>query len=136
MDFLVSLEQTAFAAWVRESSSLWAYPTILILHTIGLAFLVGINAAIDLRIAGFGSGEPIAPMEKLFPVMWIGFWINAVSGLALTIADATTKVIAAISLFLWIGVMYWVRMLPFIGLLSRTGARTLLANNEERIWKS
>lgn len=93
MDFFIWLEQTAFATWVRESSSLWSYPMILTLHTLGLAFLVGVNAAIDLRIAGFGSSEPIAPMEKLFPVMWIGFWVNAVSGLALTIADATTKLI-------------------------------------------
>jgi hypothetical protein len=91
MDFLIWLEATAFAQWVRESSSLWAYPTILMLHTIGLGFLVGINAAIDLRIIGFGSGTPIAPMERFFPVMWIGFWVNAVSGIALTIADATTK---------------------------------------------
>ena len=90
IEFLVWLEQTAFAAWVRESSSLWAYPSILILHTIGLGFLVGINAAIDLRIIGFGSGTPIAAMKSFFPVMWIGFWVNAVSGIALTIADATT----------------------------------------------
>ena|SRR5215510_2056550 len=30
-------------------------------------------------------------------------------------APAGAKAIAAISLFLWIGVMYWGRMLPFIG---------------------
>ncbi len=30
-------------------------------------------------------------------------------------APAGAKVVAAISLFLWVGVMYWGRMLPFIG---------------------
>jgi len=30
-------------------------------------------------------------------------------------APAAAKVVAAMSLFLWIGVMYWGRMLPFIG---------------------
>ena len=27
------LEATALATWVRESPSLWAYPTVLTLHT-------------------------------------------------------------------------------------------------------
>jgi hypothetical protein len=30
-------------------------------------------------------------MEKFYPVMWWGFWINFVSGVVLLIADATTK---------------------------------------------
>jgi hypothetical protein len=93
MEFLVWLEQLSFSTWVRESNSLLAYPSFLTLHTLGLAFLVGINAAIDLRILGFAPRMPLAPMEKLFPVMVAGFWVNAVSGLVLTMADATTKLI-------------------------------------------
>ena len=91
MSFLLSLENSAFASWVRESSSLWAYPMILFLHTVGLGFLVGLNAAIDLRILGFARKIPLAPMEKFYTVMWAAFWINALSGTALLIADATTK---------------------------------------------
>ena len=93
MDFLSSLEQSGFGTWVREAPSLWAYPTILFLHTVGLGFLVGINVAIDLRMLGVASRLPLAPMEKFFPVMWAGFWINALSGVALLIADATTKLV-------------------------------------------
>ena len=91
MDFLLKLEQTGFAAWVRESSSLWAYPTILFLHTIGMATVVGVSAGIDLRILGFAPTLPVAPMTRLFPIMWFGFGINAASGTALLIADASTK---------------------------------------------
>ena len=91
MDFLVWLEQSGFSTWVRESSSVWAYPTILFLHTIGMATVVGVNAGIDLRILGFAPELPVAPMTRLFPLMWAGFGINAVSGTALLIADATTK---------------------------------------------
>jgi hypothetical protein len=91
MSFLASLENTAFAAWVRESSSIWAYPTILFLHTVGLGFLVGLNAAIDLRILGVARKVPLAPMEQFYPIMWTAFWVNALSGSALLIADATTK---------------------------------------------
>jgi sulfopyruvate decarboxylase TPP-binding subunit len=33
-------------------------------------------------------------MRGLFPVMWVGFWINALSGIALLIADATTMIVS------------------------------------------
>jgi hypothetical protein len=91
MDFLRWLEQTGFSTWVLSSGSLWAYPTILFLHTIGMATVVGVSAGIDLRILGFAPEVPLAPMTRFFPVMWAGFGINAVSGTALLIADATTK---------------------------------------------
>jgi hypothetical protein len=78
---------------VRESPSLWAYPTILFFHTAGLALLVGVNTAVDLRILGFAPSLPLAPMQKYLPLMWAGFWVNAVSGAALLMADATTKAV-------------------------------------------
>jgi hypothetical protein len=90
-DVLLRIEQTGFATWVRESPSLWAYPTVLFLHTVGLGFLVGINVAIDFRLLGIARELPLAPMERLFPYMWAGFWVNALSGTALLIADASTK---------------------------------------------
>jgi hypothetical protein len=91
MQFLASLENSAFGSWVRESSSLWAYPTILFMHTVGLGFLVGLNVAIDLRILGVAKKLPLAPFERFYGVMWLAFWINTLSGTALLIADATTK---------------------------------------------
>jgi hypothetical protein len=91
MQFLASLENSGFGSWVRESSSLWAYPTILFMHTVGLGFLVGLNVAIDLRILGVARKLPLAPFERFYQVMWLAFWINTLSGTALLIADATTK---------------------------------------------
>lgn len=89
MDFLVAVESTALATWIRESPSLLAYPLVLFLHAGGLALIVGFNTALDLRILGVGSDIPIAPMDRFFPVMVIGFWINAVSGIGLLMASAT-----------------------------------------------
>ena len=109
MQFLASLEHSGFGTWVREAPTIWAYATILFLHTVGLAFLVGINVAIDMRILGVARSMPLAPMKKLFPWMWAGFWINAASGVALLIADATTKlanpVFAVKMLFIVAGVV-------------------------------
>jgi hypothetical protein len=91
MSVLAQLEASAFGSWLRESGSIWAYPAVLTLHTIGLAVLVGANAVLDLRLLGAAPRIPLAPLERLFPVMWAGFWINAASGVALFVADATTK---------------------------------------------
>ena len=56
-----------------------------------MGVVVGINAGIDLRILGLAPALPLAPMEKFFPLLWIGFWVNAVTGAILLAADATTK---------------------------------------------
>ena len=91
MEWLAALENSGFGIWLRESPSIWAYPAVLTLHTIGLGVLVGGNAVLDFRLLGCARAIPLAPLERLFPIMWIGFWVNALSGVALFVADATTK---------------------------------------------
>src|SRR5580704_2805563 len=93
MAFLQWLEALKFSVWVREGNSIWGYPMILFLHTVGLGFLAGLSVATDMRILGVASRLPLIPFEKLYPLMWIGFWVNAISGLILLAADATTKAI-------------------------------------------
>jgi dipeptide/tripeptide permease len=81
MQFLVWLEHSGFATTVKESAVLYEIP--LVLHAIGMAALVGLSTAVYLRILGFGSSLPLAPMEQFFPIMYAGFWINALSGVVL-----------------------------------------------------
>ena len=81
MEILAQLEASRFAMFVKESGT--AYTTVLAYHTIGLAFLVGISGGTALRILGVARDLPLAPMEDFFPLMWVGFWINAVSGVVL-----------------------------------------------------
>jgi len=90
-DFLLRIEQSGFSIWIRESSSVFAFPSVLLLHTIGMGVVVGINAGIDLRILGIAPALPLAPMERFLPVLWVGFWVNAATGLVLLLVDATTK---------------------------------------------
>lgn len=97
-DFFATLEGLPVSTWLRESNSIWAYPTMLTLHTLGLALLVGASAALDLRVLGCGQALALADLRPLFRWMWIGFWINALSGVVLLAADATTK--AAAPMFL------------------------------------
>ena len=83
------VEHTRLSLWVREDPSLLAFPGMLILHTVGMAFLVGTNVALNARILGVARGVPLVSMRPFFRVMWIGFWLNAVSGAALLIAYPT-----------------------------------------------
>ncbi|HEX6993915.1 MAG TPA: hypothetical protein VF339_07185 [Gammaproteobacteria bacterium] len=88
-DFIEFIEGTAIAVWVRESPSIFAYTTVLSLHAMGLAIVVGVGAAVSLRVMGVFRGLPLAPMLRLFPIMWIGFTINALSGVLLLMANAS-----------------------------------------------
>ena len=85
------LEGSAVGVWTRESPSIWAYPTVLTLHTVGLGVLVGANAVIDFRLLGFAPRLPIPSLAPLYRFMWAGFAINAVTGVMLFASNATTK---------------------------------------------
>jgi hypothetical protein len=90
-EFLVFLEQMAFSRWVHEAQTIWAFPMILFLHTLGMSIVAGGSAMIDLMVLGFWPAVPIKPFARLFPVLWVGFGINAVTGTMMLLADATTK---------------------------------------------
>jgi hypothetical protein len=79
------IEATALSTWVRESPSMLAFPAILAVHAIGMAFLVGTCAAMDLRILGLVPRIPISSTTALLPVMRFGFWLNATSGVLLLV---------------------------------------------------
>jgi hypothetical protein len=89
---LSTIEYSAFCTWVRESNSLWAYPGIAFMHTVGTAMVVGMSAIVNLRVLGFARRLPLAPLERYFPVIWAGFWASAISGAILFAADATSKI--------------------------------------------
>jgi len=85
------LEGTGLATWVRESPSLWAYPTVLTLHTVGLGIVVGASAVVDFRLLGYARRVRLADLSPLFALMAWAFLLNAATGILLFIADATTK---------------------------------------------
>jgi len=88
LSLLNQIEQSGLATRIHESGSLWGYPLILFLHTVGFGTLVGLNAAIDLRLLGFGAAIPLKSFEKTFRLMWGGFALNAATGSLLFITDA------------------------------------------------
>src|SRR5436309_11846095 len=84
--FLNALEQTGFSTWLRESESVFGFYFLLVVRSIGLALVVGPNAAIDLRLLGLAPEIPLPPLKNWFNLMWLGLAINAVSGVFLVLA--------------------------------------------------
>jgi hypothetical protein len=101
MNLLMRLEESGLSTWLRESQSIMAFPMVLALHTIGLGLVVGCTVVVNLRLLGGASRIPLKPLEKFFSIMWIGFAINAVSGVMLFAKEATTVSIS---------VVFWVKM--------------------------
>ena len=112
MGVLEALEASGISTWIRESQSLFAFPMVLTLHTFGLAVIVGVSAVIDLRLLGVGSHVPLKPLKSLFPIMWGGFIVNALSGSLLLARAATTVGISGVfwTKMALIGLSMWVLM--------------------------
>jgi hypothetical protein len=119
--FFIWLEATPFSVWLREAPSVMVFPFILVLHTVGLAFLVGANIAFDARILGLARGVPLLSMRRYYRAMWAGFWVNAFSGVLLLIAYPTKALtnpvfylkLALIAAALWVG--RWIRRTMMAG---------------------
>jgi len=75
---------------MRESPSVWAFPTILTLHTTGMGILVGASWLLDLRLLGFSRNTPLSSYRWVFPAIYFGLIINLVTGVFLFIKNATT----------------------------------------------
>jgi hypothetical protein len=89
MNFLMWLENTGFAEWIRVSTV--GYPLMITLHSIGLAIMVGLSVALDMRLLGWFKGVPYTSLYKLLGVAWIGFIINFISGAALFTSQAASN---------------------------------------------
>jgi hypothetical protein len=87
--FLAFIEHSDLSELIRGSDSLLAFPGIITVHAIGMGFLAGGSAAIDLRILGVARGISLKAMRGFLPLLWLAFGLNAVSGTLLLIAYPT-----------------------------------------------
>jgi hypothetical protein len=83
------LESTSLALWLQESPSIWSLPTVLTLHTAGMAVLVGASWVLDLRLLGIGRSIPLSAYRWVFPTLAIGLFVNLVTGILLFVKNAT-----------------------------------------------
>jgi hypothetical protein len=66
-----------------------------------MGILVGASWALAFRFLGFAKGIPIAEMRGLVRLVWIGFWMNLISGAVMFITHPVERGTA---------VMFWVKI--------------------------
>ena len=90
MGLLAWLESLPLAVWVHESPSVWAQPTVLTLHTMGMGVLVGACWVLDLRLLGISRNVPLSAFRWVFPAVAVGLIVNLSTGVLLFAQRATT----------------------------------------------
>jgi hypothetical protein len=90
MGVLVWLESLPLSVWVHESPSVWAQPTVLTLHTMGMAVLVGASWVLDLRLLGISRNVPLSAFRWVFRAVTVGLIVNIGTGVLLFAQRATT----------------------------------------------
>jgi len=85
MEFLIWLEHTEFSVWLRESD--WGHPIVLCFHAVGMGLVVGISFMFGARVLGYAKSFPLAAFDQLYGLAWLGFAMNASSGVILLVAE-------------------------------------------------
>jgi hypothetical protein len=89
LPLLARIEASALSTWIRESDAIYAFPGILVVHTVGMALAAGSAAAIALRLLGVAPQIPLTSLRELVRVAWIGLLMNVLSGILLVVAYPT-----------------------------------------------
>lgn len=90
MGVLAWLESIPLAVWVHESPSVWAQPTVLTLHTMGMGVLVGASWMLDLRLLGIIRNVPLSAFRWVFRAVAVGLIVNVATGVLLFAQRATS----------------------------------------------
>jgi hypothetical protein len=88
--FLTWLEYTSYSDWILTSAEGW--PMMLSIHAIGLALIVGIVFAMNLRMLGFYATIPLTSLYDILRIAWIGIWLNVITGLSIFMTQANMYV--------------------------------------------
>jgi hypothetical protein len=113
LSFLASLQASAFSEWL--STSMLGFPTLIALHSVGMAVAVGLSLMISLRLNQILTGFKGEVIPRLLDIAALGFVLNLVTGLALFITRGTEYVTSAIFLLkillvvVGVATMFWLR---------------------------
>lgn len=90
-DLFFAIEEMRFSTFMRESSSLLSFPIFLYLHTLAMSIVAGATTIICMALIGvWPRSAPIRPLEKLYPIVWFGFVLSAITGVSIFMKDAST----------------------------------------------
>ena len=84
---LEAFENSPFSVWAK--ASLWGWPTVLTIHVLGTALLIGLLFIINLRLLGLFDTIAYTSLRRLFPAVWAAFAVQLLSGGVLWATKAT-----------------------------------------------
>ena len=84
MNFLLLIQDSSLSTWIRESD--WALFALLIVHTLGMAFLVGTSISMMLRVLGIAAQVPLNLMVRFVPLTTYGLVLAILSGVLLVLS--------------------------------------------------
>jgi hypothetical protein len=87
MNFLHTIENSALIEWFL--TSMWGFPVFIALHSVGMAFVVGLSLILALRYLGFVADISPSIVEQLIKAAWLGFALNVVTGVFLLLSRVT-----------------------------------------------
>jgi len=65
--------------WISDQA--WSWPTLEMIHYVGMAFLFGVFLIYMFRMLGIVKGISFSALHRLLPMAIIGFVLNTVSGM-------------------------------------------------------
>ncbi len=83
--FVQAIEGSAINNWILSSA--WLWPSLEIMHFVGLSLLLGSLLVIDLRLAGFFRRVHLGATHALLPWTFVGFGLNLISGTLFVLGD-------------------------------------------------
>lgn len=113
MSLLAYLEDSAVSYWL--SISMLGFPTLIALHSVGMAVVVGLSLMIALRLNGIITGIDAPLVQRLITVAGWGFILNFLTGLALFITRGTEYITSGIFLLKMLlviasaAMLFWLR---------------------------
>jgi len=150
-------DSTALHSWVISKT--WLWPSLEIIHFVGLSFLMGALLIIDLGLIGVIKNLAPKATHMLLKLVFVGFALNLITGILFIFGDpgryfinigfqikmalmffaavnafwymrriapkietvevfqpyTETKIVGALSLILWFGVLMAGRLIPYVG---------------------
>jgi hypothetical protein len=119
---LTGLEGSPFSVWVK-GDSLWGWPFVVTVHTLGTAVVIGLIFVITLRLLGLFETIPYTSLKRLFPVLWVAFVVEFATGFVLWATKPTRYAVDGAFLLKFLFVIVGIALTVYLyGTMKREAA--------------